>query len=161
MRPPFRAMCCSAALQVTEMTAEVGAALNWTFDNAGALGGCPKQVSLVGHSSGAHLCTMALLLRALSASKRAGGAAASTQQQPPPRAQLDSAAAAGGAATAPAAAEAAEAVEAAHGDGRMPARLVAVAGVYDLAKHYEYEEGEKGMRTSLLDLSFVWWTVGG
>jgi hypothetical protein len=147
---------------VPQMVAEVSRALSWTLDNAEQLGGSPQQVSLVGHSAGAHMCTMALLHRALAASKAAASSAAGQPAGPvasssgngsgslaaavpapaaaaAPTAELGSVGA-GGAAEAGAMAPAEEA--AAHEDARMPCRLVAMAGVYDIAKHFEYEEGE-------------------
>eukprot|EP00884_Botryococcus_braunii_P002343 jgi/Botrbrau1/12109/Bobra.0186s0030.1 len=86
------------------MAAEVSAALSWVLDHVHSYGGNPKQVSLVGHSAGAHLCALALIQRALGA------------QQPPFQASLASPL-----------------------DSRMPSKFVGVAGVYDLAKHYEHE----------------------
>ena len=86
----------SASMQ----TAEVNDALNWSLSNAGKYGGNPDevkagsivrhlrhcvrapgtllspsccrctQVSLVGHSAGAHLCAMALLHRAAASSRK-------------------------------------------------------------------------------------------
>lgn len=113
------------------------------------------QVSLVGHSAGAHLCTMALLHRALEASGAGAAQRADDGGSPTPPATPAQPAAPSGSTPAerqqlraPPAGEAAgggmdEAEEAAaFQDGRMPQRLVALAGVYDISKHYEYEEGE-------------------
>ncbi|EFN56733.1 hypothetical protein CHLNCDRAFT_144155 [Chlorella variabilis] len=129
--------------RVPQMVAEVSGALTWSLDNAAQLGGSPQQVSLVGHSAGAHMCTMALLHRALAASKAAGGSppprpppAAQPGQQPLPQPPPD--AEAGGEA-------------AAYADHRMPQRLVAIAGVYDIAKHYEYEEARHVHKLSTME----------
>ncbi len=43
------------------MTHEVAAAISWTLENIAQYGGNPKQVLLVGHSSGAYLGMLALL----------------------------------------------------------------------------------------------------
>lgn len=88
---------------------QVGAALSWTFDHAARLGGSPAQISLVGHSAGAHMCTLALMQRALAAAREADAAGGSAGEN-------------GGEVAAPG------------GDVRMPRRLVAIAGVYDIAK---------------------------
>ncbi|KAK9837401.1 hypothetical protein WJX84_005874 [Apatococcus fuscideae] len=88
-----------------EMAAEVSQALSWVQDNAAHYGGSPKQVSLVGHSAGAHLVMMALLDRAKFARSRQR-----TQTQT-------------------------------GRDGRLPFQLVGMCGVYDIARHYAYEEG--------------------
>ncbi|KAL4442435.1 hypothetical protein ABPG77_005019 [Micractinium sp. CCAP 211/92] len=159
---------------IPQMVAEVSRALSWTMDNARRLGGNPQQVSLVGHSAGAHLCTMALLHRALAASKAEaastghGGSspgAIAAQAQPDmhaPAAQSGSplagqqqqqqqqlGGAAAGAAVSEAMGEAEEA--AAFGDHRMPHKLVAIAGVYDIAKHYEYEEARHVHKLSTME----------
>jgi hypothetical protein len=127
------------------------------MDNAARLGGSPRHVSLVGHSAGAHLCTMTLLHRALAASKAEGeplqpgpqpAGPDSLQPQPPPLGAANAAASAGQPATIMAAPPPAAAAAAAagggdgYGDHRMPLQLVAMAGVYDISKHYLYEEGE-------------------
>lgn len=85
------------------------------------------------------MCTMALLHRALAASKAAGGSppprpppAAQPGQQPLPQPPPD--AEAGGEA-------------AAYADHRMPQRLVAIAGVYDIAS----ECGAAALRGQTLD----------
>ena len=116
----------------------------------------PPQVSLVGHSAGAHMCTMALLHRALAASKAVAAAEAEqaavlgsstttsssgAEAAPQPAAAAQEQEQAPGAAAV--GAMGAEEEEAAHADSRMPRRLVAMAGVYDIAKHFEYEEGER------------------
>ena len=97
------------------------------------------------------MCTMALLHRALAASQQAAAAPAAAAAAGQ---VVASAARAGGTSgtisgggrssggsRGSAAAEDREG-EAAYRDHRMPRRLVAIAGVYDIGKHYEYEEGE-------------------
>lgn len=118
----------------------------------------------MGHSAGAQMCTMALLHRALSASKAAEQrqAAAATAEglrgsgRSASNGSSSSSKAVKVPAPLPAQASAAAAQEqqrgqqqgaegaeaAAYADHRMPKRLVAVAGVFDLGKHYEYEEGK-------------------
>jgi acetyl esterase/lipase len=44
-----------------QMAHEVAAAISWTLENAGAYGGDPRKVVVVGHSSGAHLAALALM----------------------------------------------------------------------------------------------------
>jgi hypothetical protein len=98
------------------------------------------------------MCTMALLHRALAASQQAAAAPAAAAAAGQ---VVASAARAGGTSgtisgggrssggsRGSAAAEDREGEEAAYRDHRMPRRLVAIAGVYDIGKHYEYEEGE-------------------
>ena len=51
------------------MVDEVSAAITWVQQNAKRFGGSPGRISLLGHSAGAHLCLMALLLRACSRQK--------------------------------------------------------------------------------------------
>lgn len=60
-----------AALQVRE----VSDALTFVMDNAATYGGDADQVTLFGHSAGAHLCFMALLHRAAAASRTPAAAA--------------------------------------------------------------------------------------
>lgn len=79
----------------------------------------PSQIILIGHSAGAHLCMMALMHRA-HAAHSAGGTAAG------------GAAASGGAQ--PGMPGAAGLLEAAH--CVMPQQFLAIAGVYDISKHY-------------------------
>ncbi|KAL4853677.1 SPX domain-containing protein 5 [Chlorella vulgaris] len=153
---------------IPQMAAEVSAALSWTMDNAARLGGSPRHVSLVGHSAGAHLCTLTLLHRALAASKAQGeplqrgpqpAGPDSLQPQPPPLGAANAAASAGQpaaimAAPSPAAAAAAAAAAGGgdgYGDHRMPLQLVAMAGVYDISKHYLYEEGRQVHKLSTME----------
>lgn len=100
---------------VRDQVDEVDAALTWTMDNIHGWGGDRDRVSFFGHSAGAQLCTTALLHRAQRAAQRVR--AASMQGGD------------GGSGC----------VAGRRGDARMPACLVAACGVFDIAKHYEYE----------------------
>jgi hypothetical protein len=98
------------------------------------------------------MCTMALLHRALAASQQAAAApadasaagqavasaASGTSGTSTSSSSRSSDSAGGGGSVA----EGQQESEAAYRDHRMPRRLVAIAGVYDIGKHYEYEEGE-------------------
>jgi pimeloyl-ACP methyl ester carboxylesterase len=144
---------------VSRMVSEVGAALTWALDHAAALGGDPQGVVLMGHSAGAQMAAMALLHRAAGA-RTAGhaqppavaargdngaiGAAGGSGSSSRSRGQASLAVAAEAAAAAAVVAAAGEEVGASSGssDARMPCLLVGMAGVYDLAKHYEYEQRE-------------------
>ena len=121
---------------VPAMVGEVDAALTWAFANCSRYGGDPGRVSLVGHSAGAQLCAMALLQRAAAAHARGGGGGSSSS--------TSSGGGSGSAATA------------SPPDVRMPRRFVGVAGVYDIARHYEYEFG-RGVH----ELSTMKRAVGG
>lgn len=113
----------------------------------------------MGHSAGAHMCTMALLHRALQASRSQGlqertaapgpslGSRGNTSKS---GGALPAGGSAGGSAPSAGLQEAAGSAAAAgsaeegnpFADARMPALLVGMAGVYDIAKHFEYEQGE-------------------
>lgn len=97
------------------MAEEVSQALTWTMEHAGSLGGDAQRVTLVGHSAGAQLCAMALLHRAAAACGQALGSVRSDGGGAPD----------------------------AYSDARMPCQFVGMAGVFDIAKHFQYEEGEK------------------
>lgn len=43
------------------MVEELSTAVSWLHRTAASFGGCPKKVSLIGHSAGAQLCLMTLL----------------------------------------------------------------------------------------------------
>lgn len=163
---------------IPHMVAEVSRALSWTLDHGARLGGDPSRLTLVGHSSGAHTCAMALLHRAIlggrdqrsrrlqereSRKGKGGGqggiadagapqvatAAAPTDGSPAMHAgQMQDSAAELLQASATARRRSREEKQQeggqhaeAPGDARMPATFVGVSGVYDLAKHYQYEEG--------------------
>jgi len=75
------------------------------------------QVTLMGHSAGAHMCMMALLYRARAAAAAASGTPLSAQPQDDLCGQ---------------------ALGHVH-DGRMPCQFLAVTGVFDISKHFVYE----------------------
>ena len=99
------------------MWAEVSDAVTFAIDNARRFGGSGDKVTLVGHSAGAHICAMALLERC-----RAADDARNRQSSP------------GG--TPIAGSDRGE-----RSDPRQPRRFVGLCGVYDIAKHYAYEDG--------------------
>lgn len=113
----------------------------------------------MGHSAGAHMCTMALLHRALQASRSQGLQAGPSAPAPSPGSggstssnggAVSAGSSAGSSAPSAGLREAAGSAAAAgsaeegnpFADPRMPALLVGMAGVYDIAKHFEYEQGE-------------------
>ncbi|CAG9463113.1 unnamed protein product [Pedinophyceae sp. YPF-701] len=98
---------------VPEMVREVERALDYVMDHAEKYGADRGRVSLVGHSAGAQLCTMALISRARQRAK--------TKRDAP-----------------------------------MPAQLVSLCGVFDIGRHYIYEEA-RGVET----LSTMHRAVGG
>ncbi|CAL8466146.1 g5682 [Coccomyxa elongata] len=99
-----------------DMVAELSAALTWTFDNISRYSGSPSKVTTLGHSAGAHLWAMVLLHRARQASKHSREERRGKE------------------------AVALEADQKGAGvDCRMPVRFIGMAGVYDIAKHYQYE----------------------
>ena len=99
------------------MWAEVSDAVTFAIDNARRFGGSGDKVTLVGHSAGAHICAMALLERC-----RAADDARNRQSSP------------GG--TPISGSDRGE-----RSDPRQPRRFVGLCGVYDIAKHYAYEDG--------------------
>lgn len=117
----------------------------------------------MGHSAGAHMCAMALLLRSLQTSKRQQQQQQQGQGQQRQGQQGPGSAASGSSSTAKqrqqqqlrqqqpgenitaAAAPAAGTGGSGYDDPRMPALWVGIAGVYDIAQHYQYEHG-KGSR---------------
>jgi hypothetical protein len=101
---------------VPEMVAEVSRSLTWMLDSIAGYGGKPTDVTLAGHSAGAQLCAMALIQRAAAAEHLQGNGLAGDGN----RLQED---------------------EGAFRDDRMPCRFVGMAGVYDIAEHFEYEKG--------------------
>lgn len=55
-----------------DMATDVAHAIRWASSHAGAYGGDPTRLMLMGHSSGAHVATLALLLHAEAAAAVAG-----------------------------------------------------------------------------------------
>ena len=104
-----------------QMWTEVSDAITWTLDNVGGFGGSPDRVTLVGHSAGAQICSMALLHRC--------GVAGDRHEPPPAPApgterviserRVDGSSAI---------------------DRRQPRAFVGLCGVYDIARHYDYED---------------------
>jgi len=117
--------------QASEMAEEVSQALTWTFNKVSRFGGDPENITLAGHSSGAQLCAMALLHRAGNPQGNNGV----------PRNKDDL-----------------KRHENTSRDSRMPRRFVGMAGLYDIAKHYEYEQGrlilifKQGVRDEVVTL---------
>ena len=95
-----------------DMAVQVSTALSWTMKNVGRFGGDAEDVTLAGHSAGAQLCAMALIHRLASLSLSGNGHG----DEDGTATQTDSY------------------------TKRMPKRFVGVAGVYDIEKHFEYEE---------------------
>ena len=86
------------------MWREVSDAITWTFDNVNRYGGDADRVTLLGHSAGAHICSMALL-------HRCGVTSDITD------------------------------ITGVTGvDRRQPKCYVGLCGVYDVARHYDYED---------------------
>jgi acetyl esterase/lipase len=103
-----------------QMWTEVSDAITWTLDNVGGFGGSPDRVTLVGHSAGAQICSMALLHRCGVAGER---------HEPPP------APAPGTERNSERLVDASTAI-----DRRQPRAFVGLCGVYDIARHYDYED---------------------
>ena len=82
------------------MWREVSDAITWTLDNVDRYGGDADRVTLLGHSAGAHVCSMALLHRCGVTSDVTGVTV----------------------------------------DRRQPKCYVGLCGVYDIARHYDYED---------------------
>jgi prenylcysteine alpha-carboxyl methylesterase len=125
-----------------DMAAQVDIALSTVLDGIGMWGGSGGNVTLVGHSAGSQLCAMALLHRSIRAESTAPPAEGS---QPVSLSDGGSSAGARGAGE-----------RETYSDGRMPRRFVSMAGVFDIAKHYEYEQG-RGVH----ELSTMARAVGG
>ena len=105
-----------------QMWTEVSDAITWTLDNVGGFGGSPDRVTLVGHSAGAQICSMALLHRC---------GVAGDRHEPPsaPALEMDRDA------------ERETRVDASTAiDRRQPRAFVGLCGVYDIARHYDYED---------------------
>jgi hypothetical protein len=126
--------------------------------NIGAMGGDTRQLTLVGHSAGAHLCALLLLDRARAAHEQQLRRQRQEQQREEQREeqQEEQQAEAGPGRQAQqihalSAANSDETASAAGGGGgggsssscgappAMPACFVGLAGVYDISQHYEYE----------------------
>ncbi len=60
---------------VGDQVSDVNGALDWVLEHAESYGGCRSNVTLVGHSSGAHLSMMSLLTRAQGRRKAAASSA--------------------------------------------------------------------------------------
>lgn len=103
-----------------QMWTEVSDAITWTLDNVGGFGGSPDRVTLVGHSAGAQICSMALL-------HRCGVAGDRHEPSPAP--------APGPERNSERLVDASSAI-----DRRQPRAFVGLCGVYDIARHYDYED---------------------
>jgi acetyl esterase/lipase len=162
---------------VPALVGETAAALAFAMDDAPRWGGDPARVALVGHSAGAHLAAMALLYKAAAAAGVRAGAAAARAA-----ARAEAAERQGGWATGQGAvvaainpgeeteedededdalASTATTVDAlllhpAVCDPRMPALFVGAAGMYDAAKHYDFER-----RRGVHELSTLKRAMGG
>lgn len=97
------------AVHVNHMVTEVNQAMTWIFENIHTIDGDVDEISLVGHSAGAHLATLALLHRSM-----AGFTGLESDDM-----NLASRFHAN--------------------RSRMPKRCIGIAGCYDIGMHYEYE----------------------
>jgi acetyl esterase/lipase len=98
--------------RVEQQVDDVTTALAWAREHAAEHGGDPTRVTLMGHSSGAHISSLAMLqaVRRLQPEDVASSSSSSSSSSPPtPSAPV------------------------------LPASFVGVAGVYDIAQHYEFE----------------------
>eukprot|EP00850_Spirogloea_muscicola_P018987 SM000180S03512 [mRNA] locus=s180:259993:262654:- [translate_table: standard] len=94
-----------------EQVDDASQALSWTMDHISEYGGDPSRITLMGHSSGAHICAMLLWQRCsrrLAADRDAG-------------------------------APSARASASASLDARQPNRFVGLSGVYNIAEHLMHE----------------------
>jgi acetyl esterase/lipase len=115
-------VCCVVAtynfypdVLCAEQISDVNKCITWVADNISKHGGDAERITLVGHSSGAHLSMMAVLARA---GIYSSSSTSSSSRQNGSRSR----------------------------DKRMPAKVVLMAGVYDIEKHFQYEKG-RGVHT--------------
>eukprot|EP00850_Spirogloea_muscicola_P005946 SM000028S10040 [mRNA] locus=s28:61580:64225:+ [translate_table: standard] len=95
----------------SEQVEDASQALSWTMDHIAEYGGDPSRITLMGHSSGAHICAMLLwqrCSRGLAADRDAGALSACASAS----ASLDA---------------------------RQPNRFVGLSGVYNIAEHLMHE----------------------
>jgi acetyl esterase/lipase len=144
---------------VPALVGETAAALAFAMDDAPRRGGDPNRVALVGHSAGAHLAAMALLYKAAAAAGVKAGAAAARAAARAEAAERQGGWGAGegegeGASAAIVAAKDEDEdddeddppstvdellLHPSIRDPRMPSLFVGCAGMYDAAKHYDFE----------------------
>jgi acetyl esterase/lipase len=95
--------------RVGQQVDDVTAALAWAREHAAEHGGDPNRVALMGHSSGAHIASMAMLQAVRRIQPEDAASSSSSSSSPSASASV------------------------------LPASFVGVAGVYDIAQHYEFE----------------------
>ncbi|KAI5054639.1 hypothetical protein GOP47_0029784 [Adiantum capillus-veneris] len=102
-----------------EQVREVSSALTWFLDNAEQFGADPHRLTLMGHSAGAHLCTLVLWERFKAAQhlqqRRAAEAGFLVPQLQPE-------------------------IDEEEQDIRQPCNFIGMAGVYDIVEHLKYEQ---------------------
>ncbi|GAX73065.1 hypothetical protein CEUSTIGMA_g518.t1 [Chlamydomonas eustigma] len=139
---------------VPQMVSEVSSSLSWCFDNIQEYGGDAKRIHAVGHSAGGHLVAMVMICRA------AAAAAASVFSEPCDLKKGLRGGLSSGASVALEELPGTSAGTSAGGpcnsclynvtDGRMPSLVVGMAGVYDVAKHYEFERARDVHEISMM-----------
>lgn len=115
---------------IPQMVSEVQEALSFTIERAASWGGDPSRITLVGHSAGAQLAMMALLQRA----KDLG-----TTRQKGTNPELQSPCTLSQSAGTVSQSVSAVSQSVSAPQQRMPKRFIGMAGVYDLTKHFAYE----------------------